>query len=64
MKFLVDKNGDFHRVDDEIVRCKKCKNGVRLDASNYFVCNRPFASNRETHIAEWFCADRERKESK
>ena len=48
---------------NQIVRCKDCKHGVQLDDSNYFVCSRPFASNRETHTADWFCADGERKEN-
>lgn len=48
--------------DSEIVRCKDCKHGFRLDDTNYIVCSRPFASNRETHTEDWFCADGERKE--
>ena len=45
-----------------VVRCKDCKHGFRLDDTNYIVCGRPFASNRETHTEEWFCADGKRKE--
>lgn len=47
----------------ELVRCKDCRHDVRLDDSSYYICSKPFASNRETHTAEWFCADGERKES-
>ena len=46
----------------ELIRCKDCKHGFRLDDTNYIVCGRPFASNRETHTDEWFCADGERQE--
>ena len=44
----------------QVIRCKDCKHGFRLDDTNYIVCGRPFASNRETHTEEWFCADGER----
>ena len=40
-----------------VIHCKDCKHGVRLDNSNYYVCSKPFASNRETHTEDWFCAD-------
>lgn len=46
--------------DDEIVRCKDCKRGIRLDDTNYFVCTKPFAGYREAHTGDWFCADGER----
>ena len=46
----------------EIVRCKDCKHGFSLDGTNYIVCGRPFASNRETHTEKWFCADGEKME--
>ena len=45
-----------------LIRCKDCKHGFRLDDTNYIVCGRPFASNRETHTEKWFCADGERRE--
>lgn len=41
----------------EVVRCQDCKHGFRLDDTNYIVCGRPFASSRETHTEEWYCAD-------
>lgn len=41
----------------ELVRCRDCKHGFRLDDTNYIVCGRPFASNRDVHTEEWFCAD-------
>ena len=46
----------------EIVRCKYCNNGFRLDDTNYIVCGRPFACNREAHAEKWFCADGEKME--
>jgi hypothetical protein len=46
--------------EGELIRCKDCKHGFRLDDTNYIVCGRPFASNRETHTEEWFCADGKR----
>ena len=46
---------------DELVMCKDCKHGLRLDDTNYIVCGRPFASNRETHTEYWFCADGEQE---
>ena len=45
----------------KLVRCKDCRHGFRLDDTNYIVCCRPFASNRETHTEDWFCADGVRK---
>ena len=47
----------------ELVRCNDCKHGIRLDDSNYFVCSKPFASNRETHTGDWFCADGEKNDA-
>ena len=59
LNYMLQKESEQSRI----VRCKDCKHGVQLDDSNYFVCSRPFASNRETHTADWFCADGERKEN-
>ena len=59
MKFLVDKNGDFHRVEEEIVRCKDCKWRNNCATSSKWL---PCMSNR--YDDNWFCADGERKESK
>jgi len=53
---------DALTLHKKLVRCKDCKHGFRLDDTNYIVCGRPFASNRETHTEEWFCADGKRKE--
>lgn len=62
--FMVDKDGNFYRVEYvPVVRCKDCKYSNQLDNSNYFICSKPFASNREAHTADWFCADGEHKES-
>ena len=47
--------------EQELVRCENCKHGFRLDDTNYIICNKPFASNRETHTADWFCADGDRR---
>ena len=70
---IISRTDDHEKVDfvwevkdvfaqSQIVRCKDCKHGVQLDDSNYFVCSKPFASNRETHIENWYCADGEKRE--
>ena len=44
----------------ELARCKDCKNGIRLDDTNYFICTKPFTGYRQAHTGDWFCADGER----
>ena len=45
----------------ELIRCKNCAYGVQIDYSNYYVCSKPFAGPRETHVEDWFCADGKQK---
>ena len=58
-------NGDYQWNDNhgELIRCKDCKHGYSLTDSAYILCNKPFASNRESHPADWFCADGERRDA-
>lgn len=58
---ILMKEAERLKEQPDIVRCKDCKHGIRLDDTNYFVCTKPFAGIRETHTGDWFCADGERK---
>lgn len=57
----IDNDNCIYTDYRELIHCKDCKHGFRLDDTNYIVCGRPFASNRETHTEEWFCADGKRR---
>ena len=45
----------------EIVRCKDCNNGVIHCENGDIICDHIDSSGNDTHPADWFCADGEKK---
>lgn len=55
-----------HRDDIEIkqlVQCRECKHGHKLEKGNYYFCdNQPRIENDVLMSAYWYCADGEKGE--
>lgn len=48
----------------EIITCKDCKHGTKLNGYNYYLCDR-FTSTHASFLgfsSDYYCADAERKE--
>lgn len=44
-----------------VVRCKDCNNGVIYCKNGDIICDHVDSSGNDTHPADWFCADGERR---
>ena len=56
---LLKKDG---RSVKELVRCKDCKDAIVYDG-NEVICTHIDSNGNDKHPADWFCADRKRKET-
>ena len=46
-----------------VVRCGECAWGMTVsEDSKYVLCGKPYAPRWSSHVANWYCADGERKE--
>ena len=67
--FMVDKDGNFYRVEFvPVVRCKDCKFGsttgdCNIPLNGHIQCS-IHGDGYEIHDSNWFCADGERKEGR
>lgn len=55
----------YKAKDQEIVRCKDCKEGVLCNGDTAYVCSKCIGSLETiVHPGEWYCADGERRTDK
>ena len=51
----------YLKLQPQIVRCKDCNNGVIHCENGDIICDHIDSSGNDTHPADWFCADGERR---